>query len=287
MSSRRLDRLPGRRRPAKPRPRPFGDNSTQSGGAALAALAHAHAQARQAVLASLGYALRSNARVRVSDPRRGKMPAACRELFMTLPKLFSVLVLASSLLSPAGAQTIARGHLADADDARSYADTLKQLRATAALRRLEGRHPPRRRARAPAPRRTHPRVRARRGRKEGAPDLARARRRVGRDHAAAPPVDGEDPLDLRRRDHLRHDARGRRAAVARDPHLRRGGAALPRSRLPGAAHGPQPRQAGGVRHGDRDALARRERDGGPRPHAGRRRIVGGARRPRSRSRITC
>ena len=48
---------------------------------------------------------------------------------MTLPKLFSVLVLASSLLSPAGAQTIARGHVADADDAKSYADTLKQLRS--------------------------------------------------------------------------------------------------------------------------------------------------------------
>jgi hypothetical protein len=47
---------------------------------------------------------------------------------MSLPKPFVVL-LASFLLAPAFAQTIARGHLADADDARAYGDTLKQLRA--------------------------------------------------------------------------------------------------------------------------------------------------------------
>src|SRR4029078_2882346 len=47
---------------------------------------------------------------------------------MSLPKPV-VLVLASVLLAPMAAQTIARGHLADADDARSSGATLKQLRA--------------------------------------------------------------------------------------------------------------------------------------------------------------
>jgi hypothetical protein len=48
---------------------------------------------------------------------------------MSLPKPFSVLVLASLLLPAAPAQTLARGRIADADDARAYSDAVKQLRA--------------------------------------------------------------------------------------------------------------------------------------------------------------
>jgi hypothetical protein len=54
---------------------------------------------------------------------------ACREPFMSLPKPVAVLVLSALLLSSAPSQTIARGKLADPEDARAYSDVLKQIRA--------------------------------------------------------------------------------------------------------------------------------------------------------------